>query len=48
MKKKNYSAPQQKVVILSSRTSLLAGSGEEQLNSYENGGVLWDDGEKAE
>lgn len=46
MKKKNYLAPQQTVVILSSKTCLLAGSGEEQLNSYEDGGVLWDEGEE--
>lgn len=46
MKKKNYSAPQQTVVILKSKTCLLAGSGEQQLNSYRNGGVLWDDDEE--
>lgn len=46
MKKKNYLAPQQTVVILESSTCLLAGSGEGQLNSYRNGGVLWDDEEE--
>ncbi len=39
MKKKIYSAPQQKVVIQKSRTSLLAGSGE-QLQSFSNGGEI--------
>lgn len=42
MKKKNYSAPQQKVVILSSRTSLLAGSAAE-ASRFENGGDIWTD-----
>lgn len=42
MKKKNYSAPQQTVVILSSKTCLLAGSAA-QAGNFGNGGNVWTD-----
>ncbi len=40
--KKNYLAPQQTVVILKSRTSLLAGSAA-QAGNFRNGGDIWED-----
>ena len=42
MKKKIYSAPQQTVVILKSRTCLLAGSAA-QAGNFRNGGNIWED-----
>lgn len=44
-KKEFYVSPTIKVVEINVKHTLLAGSGE-QLQSFENGGTLWDDEEE--